>query len=155
MSWNLLRFMYIESMILSNPASLPPPSTFTFNLSHHQDLFQWTDSASGGQIIGASASASVLPMNIQGWFPFRTDWFDLLVVQGTLKNLFYYCNSKASMLWCSAFFISHPHISNLRNLIVRWIFSCFKTYISSLQASLRSGWSLSFNRTKWEGFDGS
>ena len=33
--------------------------------------------ASGGQNIGALASASVLPMNIQGWISFRIDWFDL------------------------------------------------------------------------------
>ena len=38
--------------------------SFAFNLSQHQSLF-----ASGGQSIGASASASVLPMNIWGWFP--------------------------------------------------------------------------------------
>ena len=46
-------------------------------------------SASGGQSIGASASASesVLPMNIQE-FPLVLDWFDLLAVQGTLKSLF-------------------------------------------------------------------
>ena len=43
--------------------------------------------ASGGQSIGASASASVLPMNIQE-FPLVLDWFDLLTVQGTLKSLF-------------------------------------------------------------------
>ena len=41
--------------------------------------------ASGGQSIGASASASVFPMNIQGC---RIDWFDLLAVQGTLKSLY-------------------------------------------------------------------
>ena len=35
--------------------------------------------ASGGQSIGVSASASVLPMNIQGWFSFRIDWFDLAI----------------------------------------------------------------------------
>ena len=40
---------------------------------------------SGGQSIGASAS--VLPMNIQDWFPLVIDWFDLLEVQGTLKSL--------------------------------------------------------------------
>ena len=34
------------------------------------------------------ASASFLPMNIQGWFPVGVDWFDLLAVQGTLKSLF-------------------------------------------------------------------
>ena len=38
-----------------------------------------------GQNFGASAS--VLPANIQGWFSFRIDWFDLLTVQGTLNSL--------------------------------------------------------------------
>ena len=45
----------------------------------------------GGQSIRASASASVLPMNIQNRFPFRIDWFDLLAVQGTLKSLLQLC----------------------------------------------------------------
>ena len=44
------------------------------------------------------ASASILPMNIQGWFPFRTDWFYLLEVQGTLKSLLHDHNLKASGL---------------------------------------------------------
>ena len=42
---------------------------------------------SGGQSIGASASASVLPMTIQSFISFRIDWFDLLAVQGTLSLL--------------------------------------------------------------------
>ena len=41
---------------------------------------------SGGQSIGTSASASVLPMNIQ-LISFRIDWFDVHAVQGSLKNL--------------------------------------------------------------------
>ena len=41
---------------------------------------------SGGRSRGASASASVLPKNIQGWFPFTIDWFDFLGVQGALKR---------------------------------------------------------------------
>ena len=45
--------------------------------------------ASGGQSIGASASASVLPMNIpRNILSFRIDWFDLLAVQETLKRVF-------------------------------------------------------------------
>ena len=40
---------------------------------------------SDGQSIGASASASVLPMNVQDWFPLEIDWLDLLAVQGTLR----------------------------------------------------------------------
>ena len=42
--------------------------------------------ASGGQNIGVSASASVLPINIQDWFHLGLDWLDLLAVQGTLKS---------------------------------------------------------------------
>ena len=47
----------------------------------------------------------------QGLISFRMDWFDLLAVQGTLKNLLQHHNSKASIFLCSAFFIvqfSHP-----------------------------------------------
>ena len=58
---------------------------------------------SGGQSIGASASLSVPPMNIQGWFPL---WLiDLLAAQGTLKSLQYH-NSKASVFQHSAFFMA-------------------------------------------------
>ena len=53
-----------EAIKPSHPLPLPPP--FAFNLSQHQGLFQWVSFTSGGQSIGASAS--VLPMNIQGWF---------------------------------------------------------------------------------------
>ena len=62
---------------------------------------------SGGQSIGVSASTSVLPMNTQ-------DWLDLLAVQGTLKSLLQHHTAKASILWCSAFFIlqlSRPYMT--------------------------------------------
>ena len=45
---------------------------------------------------------------------FRIDWFDLLAIQGTLKSLLQHHSSKASILWCSAFFIvqlSHPYMT--------------------------------------------
>ena len=70
--------------------------------------------SSGGQSIGVSASASVLPVNIQDLFPFRIDYFDFLAVQGTLKSLLQHHTSKASILRCSAFFIvqlSHPYMT--------------------------------------------
>ena len=72
------------------PFSCPQscPSSESFSMSQFL--------ASGGQSIGASASASVLPMNIQDWFPFGFDWFDLLVAQGTLKNLLQHYSSKTS-----------------------------------------------------------
>ena len=69
---------------------------------------------SGGQSIGVSTSASVLPTNIQGLISFRMDWLDLLAVQGTRKSLLQHHSSKASILRHSAFFtvqLSHPYMT--------------------------------------------
>ena len=53
-----------------------------------------------------SFSFSISPSNeYTGLTSFRIDWFDLLAVQGTLKSLLQYHNSKASILWCSTFFM--------------------------------------------------
>ena len=60
--------------------------------------------ASGCQSIGASALATVLPMNCSGLISFNTDWFDLLAVQRALKSLLQHHSSKASILRWSAFF---------------------------------------------------
>ena len=49
-----------------------------------------------------------------GLISFRMDWLDLLAVQGTLKSLLQDHSSKASILWCSAFFtvqLSHPYMT--------------------------------------------
>ena len=49
-----------------------------------------------------------------GLIPFRIDWFDLLAVQRTLRSLLQHHNSKASILWQSAFFmvqLSRPYIT--------------------------------------------
>ena len=49
-----------------------------------------------------------------GLISFRMDWLDLLAVQGTLKSLLQHHSSKASVLWCSAFFtvqLSHPYMT--------------------------------------------
>ena len=55
------------------------------------------------------------PCNEYTWrLSFRIDWFDLLAVQGTLKNLLQHHSLKASVLWCSAFFMvqfSHPYMT--------------------------------------------
>ena len=67
-----------------------------------------------GQTSGASVSASVLPNEYSGLISFRIDWFDLLAVQGTLKSLLQHHSSKASILWCSAFFmvqLSHSYMT--------------------------------------------
>ena len=94
---SLLKFMSVELVMPSNHLILchpllPLPSIFPsirvfFTMSW---LFP-----TGGRSIEASASALILTMNIQGWFPlgltglisFRIGWFDFLAVQGTLKSL--------------------------------------------------------------------
>ena len=82
---------------------------------------------SGGQSIGASASASISPSNdYSGLISFRIDWLDLLAVQGTLKSLLQHHSSKASLLQCSAFFIvqlSHAYITTGKTIaLTRWTF---------------------------------
>ena len=82
--------------------------------------------ASGGRSIGPSASTPVLPRNTLDWSPFRMDWMDVLAVQGTLRSLLQHHSSKASILWCSAFFIvqlSHPYITTGKTIaLTRWSF---------------------------------
>ena len=62
-----------------------------------------------------SFSFSISPSNeYSGLISFRMDWMDLLAVQGTLRSLLQQHSSKASILWCSAFFtvqLSHPYLT--------------------------------------------
>ena len=95
---NHLVFCHI---LLPCPQSFPASGYFLMS-----QLFK-----SRGQSIGASASASVLPMNIQGWFPLGLTCLISLQSKTLCKSLLQHHSSKASILWCSAFFIvqhSHP-----------------------------------------------
>ena len=74
-----------------------------------------------------SFSFSISPSNeYSGLISFRMDCFDLLAVQGTLKSLLQHHSSKASFLWCSAFFIvqlSHPYMNTGKTMaLTRWAF---------------------------------
>ena len=54
-----------------------------------------------------------------GLISFTTHWFDLLAVQGTLKSFLQHHSSKASILWCSAFFmvqLSHPNMTTEKTI---------------------------------------
>ena len=98
--------MSIESMMPSNHLIFFCPQSFPASRSFPMSwLF-----TSGGQSIGASASASVLPMNIQGWFPLG--WTGWIFFQSKgLKSLLQHHSSKASVLQHSAF--SMVKLSNL------------------------------------------
>ena len=99
---------------------------------------------SGGQNIGASASVSVLPVKIQGWFPLGLTGFspriesyplgfDLCAVLGTLKSLLQHHSSKASILWCSAFFmvqLSHLY-DYCKNHSFDYVYLCWQSDVSA------------------------
>ena len=89
-----------------------------------------------------SFSFSISPSDeYLGLISFRMDWLDLLTVRGTLKSLLQHHSSKASILWCSAFFIdqfSHLHMTTGKTIaLTRWTFlgkvmSLFFKMLSSL-----------------------
>ena len=94
-----------SSYLQSFPASVPLPMSWLF--------------ASGGQKIGASASASVLPVYIQFWFPLGLTGLIFFAVQGTLKSLLHHHNSNASILQCSVFFmvqLLHPYMTTRKTI---------------------------------------
>ena len=88
-------------------------------------------------------------MNIQneysGLISFRMDWFDLLVVQGTLKSLLQHHSSKASFLWCSAFFrvqLLHLYMTTGKTIaLTRWT---FVDKVMSLVFNMLSRWVITF-----------
>ena len=69
-----------------------------------------------------SFSFSIIPSKeVPGLISFRMDWLDLLAVQGTLRSLFQHHSSKASILWCSAFFtvqLSHPYMTTVKTIVL-------------------------------------
>ena len=96
---------------------------------------------SGGQCIGASASASVLPMNIQDWFPFGLTGLISLQSKELLKSILQHHSSKESILQCWAFFmvqLSHPYMaykadfSSLAAQAVKNLPAKQKTWVQSL-----------------------
>ena len=77
-----------------------------------------------------SFSFRISPSNeYAGLTSFRMDWLDLPAVQGTLKSLLQHHSSKASILWCSAFFIgqlSHPYMTTGKTIaFTRWMDLCW------------------------------
>ena len=92
-----------DILLPSGPLSSPSPPAF--NLSQHQGLFQWLSSSHQVAKVlkfGFSISPS---SEYSGLISFWMEWLDLLAVQGTLKILLQHHSSKASIIWCSAFFI--------------------------------------------------
>ena len=115
-----------DAIQLSHPLSSPSPPAP--NLSKHQGLFKWvTSSHQVAKVLEFQLQLS--PSNeYSGLISFRIDWFDFLLVQGTLKSLLQHHSSKSSILQHSAFFIvqlSHPYMTARKTIAFTiWTFVC-------------------------------
>ena len=112
-SWSLCKLMSVESVMPSNhlvfcrpllllPSIFPSIRVFSNESALH---IRWP------KYWSFSFSPS---KDYSGLISFRMDWLDLLAAQGTLKSLLQHHSSKASILWCSAFFtvqLSHPYMT--------------------------------------------
>ena len=126
-SGDLLKLMPIESVMPSNhlilccPLLLPPSIFPTIRVFSSESVLRnrWPKYW--------SFSFNISPSNEHsGLISFRMYWLDLLAVQGTLKSLLQHHSSKASMLWCSAFF-KYAHLSLIwgsNNVLL-----CYKSYV--------------------------
>ena len=88
-----------------------------------------------------SFSFSICPFNeYSGLVSFRIYWFDL-AVQGTLRSLLQHHNLKASILWCSAFFmvqLSHPYTTNQKTIALT--IQTFVSKMTSLLFNMHESW---------------
>ena len=114
-SWSLLKLMSIEEVMPSNHLILCHPLLFLPSIFPRIRVFSNDSALHIKWPKYWSFSFSISPSNeCSGLISFWMDWLDLLAVQGTLKSLLQHHSSKASILWCSAFFIvqlSHPYIT--------------------------------------------
>ena len=115
-SWSLLKFMFNESVMSSNhlvllPSVFPRIRVFSNETVLH---IRWPKYW--------SFSFSISPSNeYSGLISFRMDWLDLLAVPGTLKSLLQHHSSKASIPWCSDFFmvhLSHPYMTTGKTIVL-------------------------------------
>ena len=103
-SWNLLKLLSIESVMKSNhlvlhrPLLLLPSIFPNIRVFYNESILHSRWSKYWSFSISPSSEYS-------GLISFRIDWLDLLAVQGPLRSLLQHHNSKASILWCSAFFL--------------------------------------------------
>ena len=125
-SWSLLKLVSIESVMPPNHLIfccllLLLPSIFPSIMVFSNDLafcIRWPK----------YWSFSISRYNeYSRWISFRIDWFDLFAVQGTLKSLLQHHSLKASIIWCSAFFMaqfSHPYMTTEKIIaLIIWTFA--------------------------------
>ena len=142
-SWSLLKPMSVESMMPSNHLILYRPLLLLSSnfpsirvfLNESVLCIRWPKYWSFSFSISPSSEYS-------GLIFFRIDWLDLHAVQGTLKSLLQHHSSKASVLWCSAFFtvqLSHTYMTIGKNTALKR--RAFGGKVMSLLFICYLGWS--------------
>ena len=113
---SLLKLTSINSVMPSNHLILCHPLPLLPSIFPSIRIF--SNESAVSQCIGASDSASVLPINIQGWVPLGLTGLIFLLSKGLL-SLLQHQNLKSSILWCSAFFmvqLSHPYMTTEKTI---------------------------------------
>ena len=123
--WSLLKLMSIELVMPSNHLILCHPPLLLPSIFQSISIFSNESALCIRWPKDWSFSFSTSPSNeYSGLISFRMDWFDLLAVQGTLKSLLQHHSSKASILWCSAFFmvqLSQSYMTTGKTIaLTRW-----------------------------------
>ena len=118
---SIVLVMPCNHLILCHPLLLPPSIFPSMRVFSNESLLhiRWPKCWSFNSNISPSNEYS-------GLISFRMDWLDLLAVQGTLKSLLQHHSSKASIIWCSAFFVvqlSHPYMTTGKTIaLTGWTF---------------------------------
>ena len=119
-SQSLLRLMSIESVMPSNHLNLCHPLLLLPSIIPNIRVFSNESPLHIRWPKYWRFTFNISPSNeYPGLISFRMGWLDLLAVQGTLKSLLQHHSSKASILWCSAFFIvqlSHPYMTTRKTI---------------------------------------
>ena len=129
-SWSLLKLMSIESVMPTNHLILCHPLLLLPSIFPSIRVFSDDSAVCIRWPKYWSFSFSISPSNeYSGLISFKIDSFDLLIVQGTHKSLLQHHSSKASILWCSAFFmvkLSHPYMTGKTIALTTWTFDIKK-----------------------------
>ena len=112
MSWSLPNFVFIELVMLANHLILCFPLHLLHSIFPSIGVFSNESAVHIRWPKYWSFSFSINPSNeYSGLISLRIDWFDLLAILGTLKNLLQHHSSKASSFQCSAFFMVQLYIA--------------------------------------------
>ena len=126
-SWSLPKLMFIESVMPSSHLILYHPLLLLPSIPPSIRIFSSESTLCKRWPKYWSFSFSIIPSKEHpGPISFTMDWLYLLAVQGTLKSRLQHHSSKASILWCSAFFtvqLSHPYMTTEKTIaLTRWTF---------------------------------